>query len=156
MSIPTLDDDLSRQMEPKAPRPSDRLRALKAGSEKGLRTFAAIAPTAPMVNAEGFKALLGELMECNPEVLFWEPVNARGTNAIRMMNAGISWVESVSSRKLWAENFARQYADLQKAAESLGILDKIHPWLDPELKKEGVLVKEVEKWLSRPTVEIWQ
>lgn len=155
MSIPTLDDDLSRQLEPKAPRPSDRLRAMKFAHSQGIRTYVAIAPTVPMMDKEGFKRLLSELMLFNPEVMFWEPINARGSNGDRMMQAGIDWAASVRDRKTWAENFERQWGELRTAAEDLGVLERIHPWLDSALIKEGKLVEEVHYWKSRPTVEKW-
>lgn len=155
MSIPTLDDHLSRQIEPKAPRPSDRLKAMKFAHSQGIRTYVAIAPTVPMMDKEGFKRLLGELMLFNPEVMFWEPINARGSNGDRMTQAGIDWAASVSDRKTWAENFERQWGELKTAAEDLGILERIHPWFDSALVKEGRLVEEVHYWKSRPTVEKW-
>lgn len=155
MSIPTLDDNLSRQLEPKAPRPSDRIKAMKFAHSQGIRTYVAIAPTVPMMDREGFKRLLGELMLFNPEVMFWEPINARGSNGDRMTQAGIHWAASVSDRKTWAENFERQWGELKTAADDLGILERIHPWLDSALVKEGRLVEEVHYWKSRPTVEKW-
>jgi DNA repair photolyase len=45
MSLPYLDDELSRQIEPFAPPPSVRYKALLEGAAKNCRLYVAIAPT---------------------------------------------------------------------------------------------------------------
>lgn len=155
MSIPTLDDNLSRQLEPQAPRPSDRLKALQEASRRGVRTFVAIAPTVPQVDKEGFKSLIGNLMTVNPTIFFWEPINARGQNGKLLAAAGIEWAAQVGDRATWAENFERQYHQINSAADSLGVQHLIHPWLDQDLVNAGRLQTEVWERMHKPTIEVW-
>lgn len=155
MSIPHGDDALSRQIERNAPPPSVRLKAMQAGQNAGCRLFVAMAPTPPMINIDGFKHHLERLMQFDPEVIFWEPINGRGSNGERMKLAGLTWVSEIMSRKAWAENFLRQWRDLMEAAMSLGCADHIHVWTDPDLK--GFVAQEqIEAWWYRPTPEKWR
>lgn len=48
MSVPTLDDDARRWMEPGAPSIDARLRCLRALAEEGFRTFISLAPCYPL------------------------------------------------------------------------------------------------------------
>lgn len=151
MSLPHLDDELSRQIEPGAPRPSDRLLALKKGKAAGCRVFVAIAPTVPTNNE--FHQYFDSILSLSPEVMFWEPINARGTNGARMKEAGIEWVEQISTGKLWAANFMNQWHELEAAALEMGCLNLIHPWFDPNLKTYIPAEDWWMKWFNRPTVE---
>lgn len=154
MSLPMLDDDLSRKIELHSPPPSKRYEALKQGYQAGCRLYIALAPTPPMTTRDDFRALLDKVLPLNPEVIFWEPINARGTNGIRMKVAGLDFVDSVMTKQAWADNFLRQWCDLEMAAQERGCKDKLHIWVDKELK--GFTdPKQIEYWLYRPTVETW-
>jgi len=154
MSIPYLNDELSRKIEPHAPPPSKRYQALKEGKKAGCRLFVAMAPTPPAMTLEDFKVNLDKLMEIDPEVIFWEPINARGSNGKRMLAAGLDFAGSVMTKQSWAENFLHQWELIETAARSVGCLDKLHFWPDPELK--GYLEQQtLDSWLYRPTIEQW-
>lgn len=158
MSLPHLDDKLSREVEPYAPLPSDRLKALYKGKEAGCRLYLAMAPTVPFHAFLDFFAYFRVIVSLNPEVIFWEPINARGTNGQRMVLAGLEWAE-FSTRSRWAENFIRQWRDVEKAAEPWELKEKLHIWVDSELPKCKVAEFDTEAlcqpWFSRPTVECW-
>jgi DNA repair photolyase len=154
MSLPHLDDALSRVIEPYAPLPSDRLKALRKGAEAGCRIFVAVAPTPPTMRKSDFIKHLERILPLNPEVIFWEPINARGSNGKRMMRANIPFASSIIQSQGWVENFLRQWVDIDEAAKSLGCEQKIHIWPDPGLEK-FVDIQELEAWWYRPTVEIW-
>jgi DNA repair photolyase len=154
MSLPHLDDSLSRRMEPHAPPPSARLKALKKGHQHGCRTYVAIAPTPPQMDYQDFVEHLDKVMQFEPEVIFWEPINARGSNGKRMAAAGLDFVKDVMTRDAWADNFLRQWHDIHKAAETVGCLDRLHIWVDAELKSY-VDAEDLEYWFYRPTVERW-
>lgn len=155
MSLPHLDDDLSRQVEPKAPHPSDRLKALQKGKAAGCRIFVAIAPTVPNYTKSEFCQYLDSILPLSPEVMFWEPINARGTNGQRMREVGIEWVDQISTGTLWAANFLKQWRELEAAALSMGCLNLIHPWFDPNLKSRIPPQDWWMKWANRPTIENW-
>ncbi len=154
MSLPHLDDSLSRVIEPKAPLPSARYQALKEGSNSGCRIYVAIAPTPPSFSLDDFKKHLEKIMYLNPEVIFWEPINARGTNGKRMITAGLDFAQSVMKKDLWANNFIKQWELIETAAEDIGCKDLLHIWPDKDL--EGFVDRKIlESWWYRPTVEQW-
>lgn len=154
MSLPHLDDDLSRQVEPHAPLPSHRLKALRQGREAGCRLYIAIAPTPPTMDTDALTRHLEILLTLEPEVLFWEPINARGSNGKRMISAGLEFANSVMHHHDWATNFVRQWAAIETASDRLGCKNLLHIWPDPALKNY-VESNCLETWWYRPTVESW-
>ena len=155
MSIPHLEDDLSRQIEPYAPLPSDRYKALRQGQASGCRIFVAMAPTPPVLSRHQIHVTLSNILAIEPEVIFWEPINARGSNGRRMRSAGLAWVESVSDKQTWATDFLRQWDLVEDVASQLGCLERLHVWPDPELKKYTTDHSRIDKWLYRQTCEHW-
>jgi DNA repair photolyase len=154
MSLPMLDDELSRKIEPSAPLPSDRYKAMMKGYEADIRLYVAIAPTPPTMQLQDFQNLLHQIVKFDPEVIFWEPINARGTNGKRMLEAGLDFVRSVTNRDSWAENFIQQWQDIEQAASNIGCKDLLHIWVDPELRG-FVEDAALDYWLFRKTVEDW-
>lgn len=134
MSLPNLEDSFSRQIEPQAPPPSERYKALEKGFKAECRLYIAAAPTPPYMEREHFKKHLDELMKLDPEVIFWEPINARGTNGKRMLAAGLDFTKSVMSKNSWAEYFVRQWEAIEEAADEIGCKERLHIWPDKELK----------------------
>lgn len=155
MSIPTFDDLLSRRMEPGAPSPGRRFNALMEVKKLGARVYVAIAPTVPMMGADDFRWHFDRLLKLDPEVMFWEPINARGTNGLRMKAAGLDFVDSVMSGEDWAANFFRQWEIMEGVADEFGCHDRVHPWPDEGLKKFDTTGRSLP-WFNRPTVEQWQ
>lgn len=155
MSIPYLEDRLSKQIEPQAPPPSKRLKALLTGKEAGCRVYIAMAPTHPDMGYSEFKQNLQMLKRVEPEVIFWEPINARGSNGKRMLEAGISFATSIMAQRSWANHFIKQWIAAERAAEDLGILDLLHIWPDHELVNY-VPQSILEYWWYRPTMEKWK
>lgn len=153
MSIPHLDDELSRQIEPGAPRPSDRLKAMKLGHEAGCRLYVAMAPTPPMLEVAHFINILWQFEEFKPEVIFWEPINGRGTNGKRMLAAGLDWAKEIQSTDQWANNFLRQWMHVVCAAEVVHCFDRLHVWADKGLTP--FCEENVEEWFYKPTPEQW-
>jgi DNA repair photolyase len=156
MSLPHLDDRLSRQMEPGAPSPKSRLLALSKGKAAGCRVFVAMAPTPPIaiMGEDFFDHHLSVLAKLDPEVIFWEPINPRGSNINRMLNAGLTWADGLQG-SAWAKEFMAQWELIEKAGDQLGILPKIHFWPDKNLNKYRVRDPKVFSWIDRPTVETW-
>jgi DNA repair photolyase len=160
MSLPHLDDQLSRQVEPKAPLPSDRLAALIKGRKAGCRLFLAMAPTIPLHSFIDFYRYFKTVESLEPEVIFWEPINARGTNGKRMLAAGLKWAEQVMHRETWAKNFIHQWQEVERAAYlAEWCQDLVHIWVDPELPKVNLSGFDLQglckPWFSRPTSENW-
>ena len=154
MSLPYLNDELSRQIEPYSPVPSVRYKALLEGYQAECRLYVAVAPTPPNMHKDDFKRHLEKIMCINPEVIFWEPINARGSNGKRMEAAGLDFTHSIMTRDLWAESFIRQWENIEAAAFELQCIEKLHIWVDPELKSY-INNEKLDRWLYRPTVEKW-
>lgn len=155
MSIPHLEDIFSRQIEPQAPLPSLRLKALFQGKESGCRVYIAMAPTHPDMSYLEFKQYLQVLRQVEPEVIFWEPINPRGTNGRRMLEAGLVFAQSVMTQKAWLQCFIKQWIDVERASEELNILDRLHIWPDRELANY-VPDSILEYWWYHPTPERWR
>ncbi|HAX76416.1 MAG TPA: radical SAM protein [Cyanobacteria bacterium UBA11372] len=155
MSLPFLDDVLSRKIEPQAPPPTERYQALMEGYKAGCRLYVAVAPTPPTMTLDDFKIHLEKIMCFEPEVIFWEPINARGTNGKRMIAAGLDFATSVMTKKSWAECFIRQWEEIETAAEIVGCVDRLHIWPDPELRGCVDDEAKLESWFYRRTVEKW-
>ncbi|MBL1176885.1 MAG: radical SAM protein [Pantanalinema sp. GBBB05] len=153
MSLPHLDDNISRQVEPGAPLPSDRLKALEMGKFAGCRLYVAMAPTAPVHGVEDFQRYFDAVLPLNPEVIFWEPINARGSNGKRMIDAGIDWVSQVTTQKQWADNFYSQYNQIIQVLQERSAIHLLHPWFDPALPTIGGV--DINSWFYRPTIEQW-
>jgi hypothetical protein len=66
----------------------------------------------------------------------------------------LDFVDSVMSKQAWADNFLKQWEYLNIAAQEFNCQDKIHIWVDKELKS-FTNPKDIEYWLYRPTVEQW-
>lgn len=155
MSLPTLDDQLSRKLEPKAPFPRHRYQALQKGYEAGCRLFVAVAPTAPSMNQEDFIRHLEAIAKLEPEVIFWEAINVRGQNVQRLRQAGLEDIaEKLATKDGWANNFMQQWGYFENAVYTLGLQDKQHPWPDTALKSY-VSEEALNKWFYKPTPEKW-
>lgn len=154
MSLPMLDDNFSRIIEPFAPPPSERYKAMLKGHAAGVRQYVAIAPTPPTTQFKDFLQLISKVKKINPEVIFWEPINARGTNGKRMLAAGLDFVKSVMHRDSWAQNFINQWQDIERAANKLDCQHLLHIWADPDLR--GFIPdQQLDYWLFRKTIEPW-
>jgi DNA repair photolyase len=156
MSIPHTDDRAARLIESHAPAPSRRLDAIAQASAGGCRTFVAMAPTLPTAGLEGFKDHLDALMTTDPELIFWEPINARGKNFSLMQQAGIPWINMIRAEKDAAAVALRQWDQMEKAADSLGISRQLHYWPDKSWVKHTSDISRFEQWWERPTIERWE
>lgn len=154
MSIPCINDELLKKIEPQAPLSSDRYKALQKAYKSNCRLYVAMAPTPPMMTLDDFRFNLEKFMQINPELIFWEPINARGSNGQRMLAAGLDFAKSIMTKKSWAETFMRQWEFIETAAIELECSKKIHIWPDPSLK--GFINEEkINHWLYKPTIEKW-
>jgi len=80
MSIPSFDDELVRAMEPNAPPPMERWKALEELSKNQVRRFVSFSPTYPTMDEDEIFEALSWFSAIGPEVVFHEPINPRGAN----------------------------------------------------------------------------
>jgi len=91
MSIPTLDEDLTKLAEPRAPPPSLRLKILFEARRLGLKVGVVVAPIIPLGDwRRRLEELFAVLSELGPYAVYGEMLHARGENLERMCReAGI-------------------------------------------------------------------
>ncbi len=84
-SVISLDADLLRLIEPRAPRPDLRLRALRTLAHAGIRTRVFIMPVLPLINdgEAGLRALLGAARDAGAEEAISQPLFLRSETTHR-------------------------------------------------------------------------
>jgi DNA repair photolyase len=141
MSLPTLDNKLSRIYEPKAPAPSQRLKALQEAKKAGLHVFVALAPTYAECDEVDLRRTLTAIRELNPITIFHEPINIRAENVARIEQHAQEQGERVNTAVFADGNTWRKYALeslflVQRLADELGLLNRLHLWPDESLESK--------------------
>lgn len=140
-SIPCLDDQQTRAIEPGAPPPSTRLDALTQLSDEGIPVYVSMSPTYPTQDRDDFEQLMRKFAQLDPEVVFHEPINPRGGNFDMTVEAAreageeelASELEKLKNRDYWVDYSLQQ----MRWAEELGAeydVD-IHIWPDKQVIK---------------------
>lgn len=139
-SIPSLDDELVRAMEPNAPPPSARWEALDQLRKERVRRFVSMSPTYPTMGEDEAWNVLTFLKALDPEVIFHEPINPRGANFQMCLKAAkktgrdalATELEKLTNHQNWVEYAIEQINLVQRLADEIGGL-RIHSWPDREL-----------------------
>ncbi|MFC2968362.1 PA0069 family radical SAM protein [Acidimangrovimonas pyrenivorans] len=71
LSVTTLDPQLSRRMEPRAPRPARRLETIRHLSEAGIPTRVMVAPVVPGLTDHETEAILGAAKQAGARAASW-------------------------------------------------------------------------------------
>jgi len=141
-SIPCLDDELVRSIEPGAPAPSTRLNALEEISNAGVPVYVSMSPTYPTQDRDDIRRLLRTFKKrLDPDVVFHEPINPRGGNFEMTVKAArdagqdelADELEKLSDRDNWIEYSKRQLTAVEEIGEELGV--PIHLWPDKQFVK---------------------
>lgn len=74
VSITTLDGELHRKLEPRAPHPKRRLEAVKGLAEAGVPVHVNVAPIIPAINDHEIEAILAAAAEAGAVSASWIPV----------------------------------------------------------------------------------
>ncbi len=143
MSLPTLNDQLAKVYEPKAPAPTQRLETLKSASSMGIPVYVAVAPTYPEQGEEDLAKVLGVVAALQPVTVFHEPINIRAENVERMQREaqalGFDFKSDVfTSREDWEGYAITQLLTAQTVANKLGLGSVFHPWPDSTLGSKRV------------------
>ena len=141
-SIPCLDDEQVRAIEPGAPAPSARLDALEQISNAGVPVYVSMSPTYPTQDREDLRNLLATFRErLDPDVVFHEPINPRGGNFEMTVQAArdagqdklADKLAELRNRDRWVEYSVNQLTAVEEIGEELGV--PIHLWPDKQLIK---------------------
>ncbi len=144
MSLPTLDNVLSKVYEPKAPAPVRRIETLRKAKEAGLNIYVAVAPTYPECGPKDIEQILLALRDLDPVTIFHEPINIRAENVRRIENharkEGIQLqTEVFADRKNWMDYALKSLKTTQSLARELGLDSKLHLWPDKTLGSKKAL-----------------
>ncbi|WP_235063467.1 SPL family radical SAM protein [Candidatus Halobonum tyrrellensis] len=141
-SIPCLDEGQVRAIEPGAPSPQARLRALRTLSEAGIPVYVSMSPTYPTQTRDDFDQLLGQFADLKAEVVFHEPINPRGGNFQMTIDAAREAGETTLAKELerisndreyWVEYSLKQMEWAEELGEKHGV--DVHVWPDKQVIK---------------------
>ena len=146
MSLPTLDNKLSKIYEPKAPAPSQRLDTLKAAKAAGLHVYVAVAPTYPECGEADLRRTLTAIKELDPITIFHEPINIRAENVARIeqhaKKLGVPVNTAVfASRDAWRGYALDSLNLVQRLAQEMDLERHLHLWPDQQLGARSAFLK---------------
>lgn len=158
-SIPCLDDEQVRAIEPGAPAPTTRLNALQELSDAGVPVYVSMSPTYPTLEKEDIRDLLVEFKSLNPDVIFHEPINPRGANFDMTVQAAedagqdelAEELEAIRNVDRWVEYSVNQLEWVESIGEELDL--PIHLWPDKQLLNhlEGETKQKLSHKRQSPT-----
>jgi DNA repair photolyase len=143
-SIPCLDDEQVRAIEPGAPAPSTRLQALEEISDAGVPVYVSMSPTYPTQDREDLRNLLKTFKKrLDPDVVFHEPINPRGGNFGMTIDAAFDAgkeelgreLEKLRDREHWVEYSINQLKAVEELGDELNV--PVHLWPDKQLIKHA-------------------
>lgn len=151
-SLPYLDDQLARVLEPHAAPPSRRLRMLENAKAAGLAVYVAIAPFMPFHGDAELDAVVGAVRGLSPVEIFDEVLNPRGENLAMMRGA----LREAGRPEAIPDDYRKQwprftYGHLQSAhatCAEAGVDDRFIAWPDPVAAKAKALTEDERAWLS--------
>ncbi|MCU4975947.1 radical SAM protein [Halobacteria archaeon AArc-m2/3/4] len=160
-SIPCMDPKQVGAIEPNAPAPKHRLRGLKEFDKNGVQTFVSMSPTYPTQNKNDLRNLLEQISECNPAVIFHEPINPRGGNFEMTVEAArdaeetelATELDQLRNRDRWIEYATNHLRWVQEIGQELGL--PVHLWPDKQLVKYASDEEKVwlQSWRDRQSPE---
>lgn len=160
-SIPCMDQNQVGAIESNAPAPDHRLRGLKKFNEHGVQTFVSMSPTYPTQDKDDLREQLERVAECEPAVVFHEPINPRGGNFEMTIQAArddgeeelASSLEELRKRDKWIEYATNHLQWVQEIGNDLGL--PVHLWPDKKLIKHVSDEKAVwlQSWRDRQSPE---
>ncbi|MFD1588538.1 radical SAM protein [Halorientalis brevis] len=151
-SIPCMDADQVGAIEPSAPTPNHRLRGLKEFNEHGIQTFVSMSPTYPTMEYEDLEVQLKRVGECDPAVIFHEPINPRGANFEMTVEAAreagqtelADSLDALRDRERWVEYSTNHLRWVQEIGRDLDL--PVHLWPDKQLIKH--VDEDTATWLQ--------
>lgn len=151
-SIPCMDANQVGAIEPSAPAPEHRLRGLKKFNERGIQTYVSMSPTYPTQDKADLREQLERVAECDPAVVFHEPINPRGANFEMTVQATrdagetrlADELDQLRDRERWVEYATNHLQWVQEVGEELDL--PVHLWPDKQLIK--YVSNEEAVWLQ--------
>jgi len=161
-SIPSFDTELVRAIEPNAPPPMERWKALDKMFQNEVPRYVSFSPTYPTMDAEDIERALQWFSAINPDIVFHEPINPRGKNFQMCINAlrenGYHDAAEEFKRILdpdeWIDYALNQIDTVQRKTEEYQNL-QVHTWPDNQLidSTEGNLKTQLKRMKSSVSPE---
>ena len=106
-SLSTLDDNLSKLLEPNAPLPSQRLEALKRLSKEGIRTGVAIFPVIPFLTEMDIEDMIKLSREAGASHLIYEYLELKGDVKERFLHIMGKYSPEIANklRELYSKSY---------------------------------------------------
>jgi len=150
-SIPCMDADQVCAIEVSAPAPETRLRGLKEFNDHGVQTFVSMSPTYPTQDKDDLRAQLERIAECDPAVIFHEPINPRGGNFDMTVQAArdageeelATELDKLRTQENWVDYATNHLQWVQELGHELDL--PVHLWPDKQLIKH--VSEEEALWL---------
>lgn len=150
-SISALNADQVGAIEPRAPAPEHRLRGLQKFADLGVNTFVSMSPTYPTMTKSGMREQLERVAECDPGVIFHEPINPRSGNFQMTIRAALeageeelhNALDRLRNQENWLEYCLRQFTWMQTLGDELNL--PVHLW--PDKRQVNMAEPAVEEWL---------
>lgn len=153
MSLPTLNDNLCKLYEPKAPGPRKRLEVLQQAKQEGLHVYVAMAPTSPECQEEDLEQTLEAIKKLDPITIFHEPINLRAENVPRIVLHAEKLKVQFDRRPLLKDNWPAcalwQLHEVERIGKRLK-LTQLHLWPDKDLGKRPVW-NQARRTINQPT-----
>jgi len=138
-SIPCLDEQHVKAIEPNAPIPSARLDALRTLSEEGVPVYISMSPTYPTQGRAELEELMQRFAEIDPEVVFHEPINPRGSNFRMTIDAAreageeelADGLEQLLDQRHWVEYSLNHMNWVEELGEEYDV--DVHIWPDKQV-----------------------
>lgn len=160
-SISCLDAEKVRAIEPSAPAPEHRLRGLEEFNDMGVNTYVSMSPTYPTMDKAEMRRQLERVAECDPDVIFHEPINPRSGNFQMTVQAALDAGEEdlheeldrLRSHDNWLEYCLRQFVWMQQLGKELDL--PIHLWPDKRQinMTDGAVSEWLQAWKGRQSPE---
>jgi DNA repair photolyase len=157
-SLPYLDDELTRVLEPRAPAPTRRLQMLGKAMRAGIPTYVAVAPVMPFTSWVDIASLFNSLGAMTPlREIFCEGLNPKGSN-LEMMKKALWEATQAGERDFSREIVAlslyneRKWAVRTAAVLKLGtrlVGERFIPWPDTQRRWAKHLLNYQVEWLDR-------
>lgn len=148
-SLPYLDDELSRTLEPRATSPSRRLTFLRKARDRGIEVYVAIAPFMPFHDSRTINQVIETVIPLNPREVFCEVLNPKGDNIDMIREALVKKYPDLAqkmdgyTKKYWAKfTFKVLSHGLQQAEHFV-------PWPDTQRFWRSHLNESETKFLDK-------
>lgn len=151
-SIPSFNAEYVSAIEPRAPAPQHRIEGLKKFNELGINTYVSMSPTYPTIEFGELRSQLRTIADCDPDVVFHEPINPRSGNFRMTVQAAhdagevrlADSLDQLRDQDSWLDYCLRQFTWVQMLGEEFDL--PVHLW--PDKRQIKMTDGEIREWLA--------